>query len=224
MRKLLFVLAVALAATACGQKPDGGNKVRMNIVATVVPENIDEITGTMNKMAAASVVEDGCEGYFIYRSTRNPSELYILESWTNAAAHEAHMQTEHFKTLMPTVSGKMSQAADRFEYTGTTGDDVVSVPKNESEMIRLNVFVETSPENLAEVIEGLNTLAAASRAETGCNGYEIYQSTIEPTKLIIVETWASDAVLSAHQQTPHYTTILPPLGEKMTLTLERFEF
>ncbi|MDR2883279.1 MAG: antibiotic biosynthesis monooxygenase, partial [Alistipes sp.] len=52
-------------------------------------------------------------------------------------------------------------------------------------MIRLNVFVTTTPENLAEVVEGLNTLAAASRAETGCEGYEIFQSTIEPTRLII---------------------------------------
>jgi quinol monooxygenase YgiN len=224
MRRLLYVIAVILATAACGQNRNVENKVRMNIVATVTPENLDEIIGTMNKMAAASVVEDGCEGYFIYQNTRNPSELYILESWRNAAAHKTHMETGHFKTLMPTVRGKMEQKADRFEYTGTSGDDLVSVPKNESDMIRLNVFVTTSPENTAGVVEGLNALAAASRAEEGCNGYEIYQSTIEPTRLIIVETWASDAALSAHQQTPHYTTILPPLGEKMTLTLERFDF
>jgi quinol monooxygenase YgiN len=96
--------------------------------------------------------------------------------------------------------------------------------QNETKMIRLNVTVTTTADNLAEVVEGLNALAAASRAEAGCEGYEIYQSTIEPTKLVIIETWAGDEALSAHQKTPHYTTILPPLGEKMTLSLERFEF
>ena len=96
--------------------------------------------------------------------------------------------------------------------------------QNETKMIRLNVFVTTSPVSLAEVVEGLNTLAAASRAEAGCEGYEIFQSTIEPTRLIIVETWAGDEALSAHQLTEHYTTILPPLSEKMSLKLERFEY
>ena len=107
--------------------------------------------------------------------------------------------------------------------TDKTGENQAGVPQKETEMIRLNVFVTTSPENLAEVVEGLNALAAASRAEAGCDGYEIFQSTVEPTRLVIVETWASDAALEAHQKTPHYTTILPPLGEKMTLTIERFE-
>lgn len=91
--------------------------------------------------------------------------------------------------------------------------------------IRLNVFVTTTPENLAEVVEGLNTLAAASRAEAGCDGYEIYQSTIEPTRLFIVETWAGDEALEAHNASPHFTTILPPLMDgKMTLTVERFDY
>lgn len=91
-------------------------------------------------------------------------------------------------------------------------------------MIRLNVTVNVNPENLGEVVEGLNQLAAASRAEDGCVGYEIYQSTILPERLIIVETWESQAALDAHGQTPHYTTILPPLKDKMAMTLERFDF
>ncbi len=97
---------------------------------------------------------------------------------------------------------------------------------SETKMIRLNVFVTTTPEHLAEVVEGLNTLAAASRAEAGCNGYEIYQSTIEPTLLFIVETWAGDEALAIHNESNHFKTILPPLMDtgKMALTVERFEF
>ncbi len=96
---------------------------------------------------------------------------------------------------------------------------------SETKMIRLNVFVTTTPEHLAEVVEGLNTLAAASRAESGCKGYEIYQSTIEPTRLFIVETWAGEDALSIHNESEHFTTILPPLMDgKMSLELERFEY
>ncbi len=69
--------------------------------------------------------------------------------------------------------------------TEKTPETATPAPQNETKMIRLNVFVTTTPENLAEVVEGLNTLAAASRAEAGCEGYEIYQSTIEPTRIYV---------------------------------------
>lgn len=118
--------------------------------------------------------------------------------------------------LLAACCPKTEKAAEAATTTTTS--------QTETKMIRLNVFVTTTPGNLAEVVEGLNTLAAASREEEGCDGYEIFQSTIEPTRLIIVETWAGDAALEAHQKTTHYTTILPPLGEKMTLKLERFEY
>jgi quinol monooxygenase YgiN len=120
-----------------------------------------------------------------------------------------------FASCCPKTTDKSAGSAEVTPDTAT---------QNETKMIRLNVTVTTTADNLAEVVEGLNALAAASRAEAGCEGYEIYQSTIEPTRLMIIETWAGDAALSAHQKTPHYTTILPPLGEKMSLDLQRFEY
>lgn len=94
----------------------------------------------------------------------------------------------------------------------------------EKEMIRLNVTVAADPEHLGEVIDGLNRMAAESQREDGCIGYDIYQSTSDPHRLIIVETWADQAALDAHALTPHYTTILPALKGKMKTELERFEF
>lgn len=91
-------------------------------------------------------------------------------------------------------------------------------------MIRLNVTVNINPESSDEVIAALNQLAAESRKEEGCIGYEIFRNTIRPDQVIIVETWKDQASLDAHGQTPHYTTILPPLGDKMKMTLERFDF
>jgi quinol monooxygenase YgiN len=96
--------------------------------------------------------------------------------------------------------------------------------QQENKMIRLNVTVTVKSGFSAEVTEALNSLAASSRAEEGCDGYEIYQNTIRPEQMLIVETWQSQAALDAHEQTPHYTTILPRLSDKMQLSLERFEF
>lgn len=96
--------------------------------------------------------------------------------------------------------------------------------QTETKMIRLNVFVTISPEHIDEVVASLNELAAASRAEEGCVAYGIFRNSIKADELVIVETWAGDAALEAHKLTPHYTTILPPLADKMQMKLERFEF
>ncbi len=91
-------------------------------------------------------------------------------------------------------------------------------------MIRLNVTVTTTAENLDAVIYRLNRLAAASKEEAGCMGYEIYQNTATPTQLMIVETWRNQAVLDAHQKTPHYDIELNFIKDKMQMELERFDF
>jgi quinol monooxygenase YgiN len=94
----------------------------------------------------------------------------------------------------------------------------------DDKMIRLNVFVTVAPGHIDEVLAGLNELAAASQKEEGCVAYGIFRNTVKPDELVIVETWAGDAALDAHKQTPHYTAILPPLADKMQMKLERFEF
>lgn len=126
--------------------------------------------------------------------------------------------------VLASCAPKTDKAADA-AAAAAAADSLAAVEAAAPKALRLNVFVNTTPENLTEVVAGLNELATASRAEAGCEGYDIYQSTIEPTKIVIVETWADEASLTAHQQTPHYTTILPALDGKMSFTSnERFEF
>lgn len=96
--------------------------------------------------------------------------------------------------------------------------------KTEEKMIRLNVTVDVKPGFHDEVVEALNRLAAESRKEDGCIGYEIFQNTVRPDQVLIMETWQNQQVLDAHGQTPHYTTILPPLRDKMEMKLDRFDF
>ncbi len=128
------------------------------------------------------------------------------------------------RTLLLTLAATLALASCG-SRSGQPAQEQAPDQTSATKMIRLNVVVTTTPEHLAEVVEGLNTLAAASRAEAGCEGYEIFQSTIEPTRLIIIETWAGDEALAIHNESEHFKTILPPLmNGKMTLSLERFEY
>ncbi len=91
--------------------------------------------------------------------------------------------------------------------------------------IRINVEMSVSPENRAALMDNLLHLAEASRAEQGCIGYEIYENSRDSSRVLIVETWESDAALSAHQQTEHFKSRAPKNGTLSSSSeLLKFEF
>ncbi len=48
--------------------------------------------------------EDGCIAYNLFRDTKNPSILTMIEEWESQEALDLHMKTKHFTTLVPMIS------------------------------------------------------------------------------------------------------------------------
>lgn len=44
----------------------------------------------------------------------------------------------------------------------------------------------------------------ATRDESGCMGYDIFQNADNECKFVLVETYVSDAAIEIHKQTPHF--------------------
>ena len=91
-------------------------------------------------------------------------------------------------------------------------------------MIRLNVFIQVYAENRVVFMDAARKLVAASLTDKGCIAYDIFESATRPDVLMICETWADDASLSAHQQAPHFTTYVPQIQALAAMKTERFEF
>ena len=70
---------------------------------------------------------------------------------------------------------------------------------------RINVVVKVTarPDKAAEMRAVVIKLAADSRGEDGCIRYDVLQNTAEPQMFVLVEEWASNADLDAHNLTPH---------------------
>ena len=49
-----------------------------------------------------------------------------------------------------------------------------------------------------------------SRTEPGCLRFEVYHSTAEPRRFVLVEHWASPEAVDAHRLAEAYTTIYKP--------------
>ena len=50
----------------------------------------------------------------------------------------------------------------------------------------------------------LVTMIEASRAEDGCELYNIYQLKNRPAEFVVVETWRDESALKGHQDSAHY--------------------
>lgn len=79
----------------------------------------------------------------------------------------------------------------------------------------INIFVTISvPEaNRPEILKLLEKLTVASQAENGNQHYQYYLHPTDPTQLVIVEQWANAEVLDAHENTEHFKTLLPKIGD-----------
>jgi autoinducer 2-degrading protein len=110
-RKLLggcVVLAAAVApvaqaqpsrALAC-QEPGAPQAVVLAVTWRAQEGKEGEVAEVITQLAQASRAEPGILAFVVHRSSSNPHEFFLYEQYRDAAALQAHSETEHFKTLV----------------------------------------------------------------------------------------------------------------------------
>jgi quinol monooxygenase YgiN len=68
-----------------------------------------------------------------------------------------------------------------------------------------SVKVQTGHEE--EVVAGLSALAAQSHEEEGCLRYALHRGLDDPTRLVLVECWASREALDEHFTKPYVQAV-----------------
>jgi autoinducer 2-degrading protein len=69
------------------------NSVDIDVAAA----QIDNYLSALKENGAASVHEPGCRAFNIAVSQKNTNHVFVFEVYENAAAFDAHLQTDHFK-------------------------------------------------------------------------------------------------------------------------------
>lgn len=67
--------------------------------------------------------------------------------------------------------------------------------------------------------QALRALVEPSRAEAGCGQYDLHRDLADPRVFYVIEQWASDAVLEAHNASAHFRHFQSSAGD----TLEHFQ-
>lgn len=75
--------------------------------------------------------------------------------------------------------------------------------------------VTAKPTATANVAAALQAMIAPSRSEPGCLQYALFASRDTPGTFYLLERYADDAALAAHQTSPHFTALVAGLADKL---------
>jgi (4S)-4-hydroxy-5-phosphonooxypentane-2,3-dione isomerase len=109
---------VALAATAWFLLPMPSHEavaqsgpLQVNAVdIDVAPGEIDNYLAALKENGAAAVKnEPGCREFDITVSQKDPNHVFIFEVYDNAAAAQAHRETDHFKKYAATTANMVAK-------------------------------------------------------------------------------------------------------------------
>jgi quinol monooxygenase YgiN len=80
-------------------------------------------------------------------------------------------------------------------------------------MIAVYAKSNVKEENAEKYLELAKILVEETRKETGNISYELIRGMEDKTVFAFLEKWESPEILAAHMKTPHFTSIVPQLGE-----------
>jgi len=87
---------------------------------------------------------------------------------------------------------------------------------------------QLSAQSVEGVLDLLADLREQTLAEAGCQGYDVFRSTVSPEQLLLLERYRDDAAIAAHRASPHYQTlvvqrILPLIADRKVELLRAIE-
>ena len=91
-------------------------------------------------------------------------------------------------------------------------------------VIRLIVTITAAPGKGSELAELYKARCAEVMSEPGCEQFEIFQSAVNPEKLVLLERWTDQAALDAHSK---LNSTRPPLPSELrtgTTIREDYEY
>jgi quinol monooxygenase YgiN len=80
--------------------------------------------------------------------------------------------------------------------------------------VRLVVTFHAAPGKGAELAQAMKARCEVSRQDAGCEQFEVFQSALDPDRLVLLELWKDQAALDAHAKLQAQR---PPLPEGLRL-------
>lgn len=90
--------------------------IRINVFIQVNEENRAALIEAANKLVAASLKDEGCVAYDLFKSATRADVLMICETWASAEALAKHESAAHFTTLVPEMERLGRLKLEKFNF------------------------------------------------------------------------------------------------------------
>ena len=92
--------------------------------------------------------------------------------------------------------------------------------------VRLVVTFHAAPSRGAQLAQAMKARCEVSRQDAGCEQFEVFQSALDPDKLVLLELWKDQPALDAHAKLQAQRPSLPEglrlgAGEREDYTYNR---
>ncbi len=74
----------------------------IKVIATLIAkaDKVTETRAALSSLVAPTTQEPGCISYELFQSDDDPTEFVTIEEWTNQAAIDSHMGSEHIAAAL----------------------------------------------------------------------------------------------------------------------------
>ena len=78
---------------------------------------VDEFFAVFKELAEPTKKEAGCIQYEMYQDEASSTTFVLLEQWMNKASFDAHLESEHFKRIIPLILACLAKELQLDIYT-----------------------------------------------------------------------------------------------------------
>eukprot|EP00038_Savillea_parva_P000101 m.94134 g.94134 ORF g.94134 m.94134 type:complete len:821 (-) comp10035_c4_seq1:7-2469(-) len=174
------------------------------------------------KMDSDGTSTDGTNDASASATTTNNHRFVIVERWASESHLAAHSASVHFNKLVPRMNSlatTVSFEKGRDALLGTVPPLPRAGAGRPDDAVYLVIHKTVTADQRTSWLAMASELSTATRQEDGCLFYDYVAVDNQPETIVIVECWASDAHLSAHAASAHFTRLVP-LADAMSTTAQ----
>lgn len=79
-------------------------------------KNRKQLIDLATELVELSLHDKGCIGYDLYGSLTNDDHLLICETWESQADLDRHINSEHFKRIVPQLQDLSTMTLEQFNF------------------------------------------------------------------------------------------------------------
>ncbi len=91
--------------------------IRLNVFFLIEKsENCVPLVKAATELVSMSLRDKGCIDYDLFASATNDDRMMIVETWRSEDDLKDHMESEHFKRIVPQLQQLATMTLERFDF------------------------------------------------------------------------------------------------------------